>query len=189
MAVYLTTPYPDRGYCHRIRFASCIHACFLSLSLSSFFLQNALWIRNGQICNTRTKNEQLHQVSSPSSFLPLPQFLSTSLCQSNSEKFGSCVSVWRILGVWFSSEIIRCLGTRREWSNITVFNRCSTVHFDKYEIFLVQQMHYLLKHKILQFVFRRLNVHFSAPTCFGPLGPSSGSIHQSLAKVTKITVF
>jgi hypothetical protein len=58
-----------------------------------------------------------------------------------------------------------------------------------YEIFLVQQMHYLLKHKIPQFVFKCLNVHFSAPTCFGPLGPSSGSIHQNLAKVTKITVF
>jgi hypothetical protein len=50
-------------------------------------------------------------------------------------------------------------------------------------------MHYLLKHKILQFVFKCLNVHFSAPTRFGPLGPSSGSIHQNLAKVTKITVF
>jgi hypothetical protein len=50
-------------------------------------------------------------------------------------------------------------------------------------------MHYLLKHKILQFVFECLNVHFLAPTCFGPLGPSSGSINQNLAKVTKITVF
>jgi hypothetical protein len=69
------------------------------------------------------------------------------------------------------------------------FNRCSTVHFDKYEIFLVQQLHYLLKHKILQFVFKCLNVHFSAPTCFGPLGPSSRSINQNIAKVTKITVF
>jgi hypothetical protein len=69
------------------------------------------------------------------------------------------------------------------------FNLCSTVPFFKYEIFLVQQMHNLLKHKILQFVFKCLNVCFSAPTCFGPLGPSSGSIHQNLAKVTKITVF
>jgi hypothetical protein len=57
------------------------------------------------------------------------------------------------------------------------------------EIFLVQQMHYLLKHKILQFVFKCLNVHFSDPTCFGPLGPSSASIHRNLAKVTKIAVF
>jgi hypothetical protein len=29
---------------------------------------------------------------------------------------------------------------------------------------------------------------FSAPTCFVHLGPSSESIHQNLAKVTKITV-
>jgi hypothetical protein len=58
-----------------------------------------------------------------------------------------------------------------------------------YEIFIVQQMHYFLKHKILQFVFKHLKVHFSAPTCFGPLGTSSGSIYQNLAKVTKITVF
>jgi hypothetical protein len=57
------------------------------------------------------------------------------------------------------------------------------------ENFLVQQMHYLLKHKILQFVFKCLNIHFSAPTCFGPLGTYSGSIRQNLAKVTKITVF
>jgi hypothetical protein len=56
-------------------------------------------------------------------------------------------------------------------------------HF--YEIFLVQKMHYLLKHKILRFVFKCLNVHFLAPTCFGPLGPSSGSIHQNLVKVTQ----
>jgi hypothetical protein len=33
------------------------------------------------------------------------------------------------------------------------------VHFDKCETFLVQQMHYLLKHKIPQFVFKCLNVH------------------------------
>jgi hypothetical protein len=51
------------------------------------------------------------------------------------------------------------------------FNRCSTVHFDKYENFLFQQMHYLLKHKILQFVFKCLNVYFSASTCFDPSGP------------------
>jgi hypothetical protein len=69
------------------------------------------------------------------------------------------------------------------------FNRCSTVHFGKYEIFLVQQMHYLLKYKILQFVFKCLNVHFAAPTCFGPLGPSSGSIHRNLAKVIKLQFF
>ena len=25
MAVYVTTLYTDRGYCHRIRFTSCIH--------------------------------------------------------------------------------------------------------------------------------------------------------------------
>jgi hypothetical protein len=41
-------------------------------------------------------------------------------------------------------------------------------------------MHYLLKHKMLQFVFKYL---FMAPTCFGPFGPSSGSIHWNLAKV------
>jgi hypothetical protein len=42
-------------------------------------------------------------------------------------------------------------------------------------------MHYLLKHKTLQFVFKYL---FMAPTCFGPFGPSSGSIRWNLAKVT-----
>jgi hypothetical protein len=43
-----------------------------------------------------------------------------------------------------------------------------------------QQMHYLLKHKMLEFVLKYL---FMAPTCFGSFGPSSGSIHWNLAKV------
>jgi hypothetical protein len=43
-----------------------------------------------------------------------------------------------------------------------------------------QQRHYLLKHKMLQFVFKYL---FMAPTCFGPFGPSSGSIRWNLTKV------
>jgi hypothetical protein len=47
-------------------------------------------------------------------------------------------------------------------------------------------MHYLLKRKILQFVFKYL--FYIAPTSFGPIGPSSGSTYQNLAKVTKITV-
>jgi predicted alpha/beta superfamily hydrolase len=42
-------------------------------------------------------------------------------------------------------------------------------------------MHYLLKHKILQFVFKYL---YTAPTCFGPSGPSSGSIYWNLIEVT-----
>jgi hypothetical protein len=33
-----------------------------------------------------------------------------------------------------------------------------------------------------------MSLLYTAPTCFGPLGPSSGSIHQNLAKVTEITV-
>jgi hypothetical protein len=52
--------------------------------------------------------------------------------------------------------------------------------------YLHQRMHYLLKHKILQFLFKYF--FYIAPTCFGPLGPSSGSTYQNLAKVTKITV-
>jgi hypothetical protein len=43
-----------------------------------------------------------------------------------------------------------------------------------------QQMHYLLKHKMLQFVFKCL---YMAPTCFGPSGPSSGSIYWNLTEV------
>jgi hypothetical protein len=46
-------------------------------------------------------------------------------------------------------------------------------------------MHYLLKRKILQFVFKYS--FYIAPTRFGPTGPSSGSTYQNLAKVTKIT--
>jgi hypothetical protein len=47
-------------------------------------------------------------------------------------------------------------------------------------------MHYLLKREILQFVFKYF--FYIAPTCFGPIGPSSGGTYQNLAKVTKITV-
>jgi hypothetical protein len=47
-------------------------------------------------------------------------------------------------------------------------------------------MHYLLKHKILQFVFKYF--FYIARTCFGLIGPSSGSTYQNIAKVTKITV-
>jgi hypothetical protein len=43
-------------------------------------------------------------------------------------------------------------------------------------------MHNLLKHKMLQFLFK--SVPYIAPTCFGPHGPSSGSTYQNLTKVT-----
>jgi hypothetical protein len=47
---------------------------------------------------------------------------------------------------------------------------------------LCQQMHSLLKHKMLQFTLK-ISLYM-APTCFGPFGPSSGSIRRNLAKVT-----
>ena len=65
-----------------------------------------------QTYDARKLRHKILQEPSPSSFLPLPQFLSACLCQSNSENF--VFFVCRILGVWISSEIIRCLGTRRE---------------------------------------------------------------------------
>jgi hypothetical protein len=45
-----------------------------------------------------------------------------------------------------------------------------------------QQMHSLLKHKIPQFTLK-ISLYM-APTCFGPFGPSSGSIRRNLAEVT-----
>jgi hypothetical protein len=42
-------------------------------------------------------------------------------------------------------------------------------------------MHYFLKRKMPQFVFKYL---YMSPTCFGPFGPSSGSIYWNLIKVT-----
>jgi hypothetical protein len=45
-------------------------------------------------------------------------------------------------------------------------------------------MHSLLKHKMLQLTLK-ISLYM-APTCFGPFGPSSGSIRQN---VTKVTVF
>jgi hypothetical protein len=45
-----------------------------------------------------------------------------------------------------------------------------------------QQMHSLLKHKMLQVMLKMYL--YMAPTCFGPFGPSSGSKRRNLAKVT-----
>jgi hypothetical protein len=43
-------------------------------------------------------------------------------------------------------------------------------------------MHSLLKHKMPQLTLK-ISLYM-APTCFGPFGPSSGSIRRKLAKVT-----
>jgi hypothetical protein len=45
-----------------------------------------------------------------------------------------------------------------------------------------QQMHSLLKHKMLQLTVK-ISLYM-APTCFGPFGPSSGSIRRNLASDT-----
>jgi hypothetical protein len=45
-----------------------------------------------------------------------------------------------------------------------------------------QQMPFLLKHKMLQLTLK-ISLYM-ALTCFGPFGPSSGSIRRNLAKVT-----
>jgi hypothetical protein len=49
-------------------------------------------------------------------------------------------------------------------------------------LFFCQQMRSLLKHKMLQLTLK-ISLYI-APTCFGPLGPSSGSIRRHRAKVT-----
>src|SRR5215469_3018472 len=43
-------------------------------------------------------------------------------------------------------------------------------------------MHSLLKHKMLQLTLK-ISLYM-VPTCFGPFGPSSGSIRRNLVKVT-----
>jgi hypothetical protein len=55
------------------------------------------------------------------------------------------------------------------------------VNFDNFKDFC-QQMHSLLKHKMLQLTVK-ISLYMD-PTCFGPFGPSSGSIRPNLAKVT-----
>jgi hypothetical protein len=55
------------------------------------------------------------------------------------------------------------------------------MHFDKYKAFC-QQMHSLLKHKMLQLTLK-ISLYMAA-TCFGTFGPSSASIRRNLAKVT-----
>jgi hypothetical protein len=45
-----------------------------------------------------------------------------------------------------------------------------------------QQMHSLLKHKMLQLTLKQSL--YMAPMCFGPFGPSTGNIRWNFAKVT-----
>jgi hypothetical protein len=52
----------------------------------------------------------------------------------------------------------------------------------KLKAFFCQQMHSLLKHKMLQLTLK-ISLYV-APSCFGPFGPSSGSIRWNLAKFT-----
>jgi hypothetical protein len=53
--------------------------------------------------------------------------------------------------------------------------------FDKFKAFLPTNAVFI-KHKMIQL---KLKISlYMTPTCFGPFGPSSGSIRQNLAKVT-----
>jgi hypothetical protein len=61
------------------------------------------------------------------------------------------------------------------------FNCCVTVHLLSSKLFC-QQMHSLLKHKMLQLTLK-IPLYMD-PTCFDPFGPSSGSIRRNLATVT-----
>jgi hypothetical protein len=65
--------------------------------------------------------------------------------------------------------------------NIEIAERIAKDNKAYYEILSFQQMHNLLKHKVLQFLFKGLS--YIAPICFGPHGPSSGSTYQNLTKV------
>jgi hypothetical protein len=56
------------------------------------------------------------------------------------------------------------------------------VYLFMYKILSFQQTHNLLKHKMLQFLFKGLS--YVAPTCFGPHGPPSGSTYQNFTEVT-----
>jgi len=58
--------------------------------------------------------------------------------------------------------------------NIQVNFYSFTVHLDNVNS-LYQQMQSLLNIKMLKFL--KLKYHIFAPTCFGPPGPSSGSLY------------
>jgi hypothetical protein len=56
------------------------------------------------------------------------------------------------------------------------------IYYLSSKFFFCKQMHSLLKHKMLQLTLKI--PLYMASTCFGPFGPSSGSIRRNLAKVT-----
>ena len=76
----------------------------------------------------------------------------------------------------------------KHWRSHSAVNKhcyldcCFTMHFGKYKTILPTKALFLLKHKMLQFVFKISP--YMATTCFGPFRPSSGSIRWNLAKVT-----
>jgi hypothetical protein len=85
--------------------------------------------------------------------------------------------VLNILAHYFFSGI----GNVNYFSYFLLFYCCFTVHLVSSK-FLCQQMHASLKHKMLKLTLK-ISLYM-APTCFGPFGPSSGSIYRNLAKVT-----
>jgi hypothetical protein len=59
-----------------------------------------------------------------------------------------------------------------------VLNLVVMIKHNEFEILSFQQMHNLLKRKMLHFF-----LSYIVPTCFGPHGSSSGSTYQNLTKV------
>jgi hypothetical protein len=81
------------------------------------------------------------------------------------------------------SSVVFCSREQREISMLK-FSLISLTKESKilYKILSFQQVHNLLKHEMLPFLFKGLS--YIAPTCFGPHGPSTGSTYQNLTKVT-----
>jgi hypothetical protein len=58
---------------------------------------------------------------------------------------------------------------------------CTSRNVSTFSRLLCQQMHSPLKHKMLQLTLK-ISIYM-APTCFGPFGPSSGSISRNLVEL------
>jgi hypothetical protein len=126
----------------------------------------------------RQSSMQNRRVVSASMHILAPLRLAQNWMNIQKNKKKSCC-IFSTLGsiTWNRKGLGRSFGIQQELVLIVVLP-CILISSK----LVCQQMHSLLKHKMLQLTLK-ISLCM-APTCFSPFGPSPGSIRRNLAKVT-----